>query len=107
VARPTEFVDLTTTSVTIERDLLAWARSEGVNVSDVLRKALRANVADTPGKVEKTLAKFRGLPVHVVNELKEMAIRKPFRLERRLGEVNGFYSRQLTKADVSELVPVF
>jgi len=46
MARPTKFNDLTTTSVTIERDMLNEAKRLNINISDVLKKAL-AEVLNT------------------------------------------------------------
>jgi len=68
MARPNEFMDLTTTSVTVERKLLERAKAEGLNVSDVLRKALREVVIDTPPEQKGKLEKFRGLPKHIVKK---------------------------------------
>jgi len=107
MARPNEFSDLTTTSVGIERDLLKWAKSEKVNMSEVLRNALREFKGVKTEKPKKTHSKFRGLPVHIVNELRDLAIRHPFQLDRRLGEVSSYYKRKLTHADVLTLLPTF
>jgi len=109
MSRPVEFVDLKATCVTLERELLEKAKAEGLNLSDELRMTLRKRLGNGGQKKQEDKArKFRGLPEHVVNEVKQLRIKgRPGTLRRTLEYINSFYGRDLTVADVDELLPVF
>lgn len=74
MARPNEYVDLKTTCVTVERQLLEEAKKLGLNVSDVLRNALATRIGEVPKKQKSRTKKFKGLPTYVVNRAKKNII---------------------------------
>lgn len=107
MVRPSEFVDLRTTCVTVERELLERAKSEGVNISSVLRKALKSHFGEPRGKVDRRLKKFKGLPRHIVNKAKSNVIANIKNAPHTVEWLNREFGVNCTVSDVSALVPLF
>lgn len=107
MVRPTEFLDLATTSVTVQRELLERAKSMDINISKVLRKALAEEVGETPKKLQKHLEKFKGLPRHIVNQARNNVIKKKSNAPLTAEWLNGMFGASFSAEDINALVPIF
>jgi len=107
MARPIEFLDLKQTSVTVERDLLERAKADGVNVSEVLRKALADELGEAKKKETSKIRKFKGLPRHVVNRAKNNIIESARNVPTTIDWLNQEFGINCTAADLEALVPRF
>ena len=107
MARPIEFLDLKQTSVTVERSLLERAKADGVNVSEVLRKALANELGEAPKKLKTKIGKFKGLPRHVVTKAKNNIIASTKNVPLTIEWLNRDFGINCNAADLDALVPRF
>jgi post-segregation antitoxin (ccd killing protein) len=107
MARPNEFVDLRTTSVTLEGDLLERAKANNINISRVLRRALARELGEVPKKAERRLRKFRGIPLHIVNNVRNSLISRKVPVDTLVNSLNESFGRGFDAGDLDALVPRF
>jgi post-segregation antitoxin (ccd killing protein) len=72
MARPTEYEYLTTTTLKIEREALNTAKREGLNLSDIFRRAVDQAIGakkESNTKKEKTPKEFKFLPKTFINNM--------------------------------------
>ena len=107
MVRPVEFPDLTSTCVKVERNLLDQAKHENVNISAVLREALRKKLKTGTSTKNNVLRKFRGLPRHVVNKAKNNVIEDVNNAPLTANWLQDQYGAEVSENDVLGLVPMF
>lgn len=105
--RPTEFVDLKQTSVTVERALLEEAKNQKINISKILREALQNELGEVELKKPGPLKKFKGLPLHLVKEAQRKAIHIALSNEKIAEWFNMRAHAHVTAKDIDALVPRF
>lgn len=113
MARPKEFEDLTTTSLTVGRKQLQEAKDIGLNLSDLFRIALNTALR-TPAKKskEKQLAarikrKIKGIPVRFIDRSLGIVADNPACADKRANFINGKCNTDLTGQDLLALVPTY
>lgn len=111
MARPKEFEDLTTTSLTVGREQLREAKDRGLNLSDLLRGALnsalktpvkRAKASKTSARVKK---KIRGIPKILMHMKLGMVAKNPSVADRHAVSLNARCNTSLTGQDLLTLIP--
>ncbi len=111
MARPKEFEDLTTTSLTVGRKQLQEARDRNINLSDLLRGVL-AGVLKTPVKRSKdsrasakVKKKIRGIPKMLMNMKLGIVAKNPARADQHASSLNIRCNTSLTGEDLLALIP--
>lgn len=113
MARPKEFEDLTTTSLTVGRQQLQEGKERGLNLSDIFRDALNSALKTPVRKVkEKNLAarikkKIRGIPVKFVDLNLSIVAKNPGKAGQQANFMNARCNTSLTGQDLLALVPTY
>ncbi len=111
MARPKEFEDLTTTSLTVGRRQLKEAKERDLNLSDLFREALNS-VLKTPVKRAKdskasarVKKKIRGIPKMLMNMKLGIVAKNPSAADRHATSLNMKCNTELTGEDLMSLIP--
>lgn len=107
MTRPTIYGDLVTTCVTVDREQLRRAKNSGINISDLLRDALREATHRKAELVKKRAIakKFHGVPVAVVNHALHLVSVDDKRALALAGDFNKRYGTSLVPGDLLNLIP--